>query len=175
MLRSRSVRWLCLLGLLCVSACAAFAQAKVAIMSTSTALIETAEMKKAQADLEAKYKPRDEQRAKLQKELATIQQQLETLGDKLTPQAQTDLTAQGQRKQRDLQRMTEDLTADIDRERNDILTKSGARMQQIVAKLAEEKGLDVVLDVSNTVYFKPARDITKDATAAYDKAYPVKK
>ena len=175
MLRSQSLRWLCLLGLLCVSAGAAFAQAKVAIMNTTTALIETAEMKKAQADLETKYKPRDEQRVKLQKELDTIQQQLETLGDKLTPQAQADLNAQGQRKQRDLKRLTEDLSADIDRERNDILTKSNSRMQQVVAKLAEEKGLDVVIEVSNTVYFKPALDITKEFTAAYDKAYPVKK
>jgi outer membrane protein len=34
--------------------------------------------------------------------------------------------------------------------------------------------LDVIIDVSNTVYFKPALDITKDATAAYDKAHPAK-
>ena len=87
----------------------------------------------------------------------------------------THLTTQGTRKQRDLQRLTEDMQADVERERTDILTKSGDRMQQIVAKLAEEKGLDVVIDVSNTVYFKPVLDLTKDATAAYDKAYPVKK
>jgi outer membrane protein len=147
----------------------------VAIMNTQAALVETAEIKKAQADLEAKFKPRQEQMARLQKELETIQQQLQTLGDKLTPQAQADLTTQGQRKQRDLQRLSEDVQADVERERNDILTKSGGRMQQIVAKLAEEKGLDIVIDVSNAVYFKPALEITKEAAAAYDKAYPVKK
>jgi outer membrane protein len=43
-----------------------------------------------------------------------------------------------------------------------------------VNKLAEEKTLDVVLDTGVTVYFKPALDITKDATAAYDKAFPLK-
>ena len=32
--------------------------------------------------------------------------------------------------------------------------------------------LDVVIDVSNAVYFKPALDITKEAVAAYDKTYP---
>jgi hypothetical protein len=31
-----------------------------------------------------------------------------------------------------------------------------------------------VIEVSNTWYFKPALDIGKDATAAYDKAYPLK-
>jgi len=175
MWRSHSLSWLCLLSFPLLSACTAFAQVKVAVMNTQTALVETAEMKKAQADLEAKYKPRQEQVARLQKELQTIQQQLETLGDKLTPQAQADLNTQGKRKQRDLQRLTEDLNADVDRERNDILTKSGDRMQQIVTKLAEEKGLEVVIDASNTVYFKPALDITKEASVAYDKAYPVKK
>jgi hypothetical protein len=32
----------------------------------------------------------------------------------------------------------------------------------------------MVVDISNTVYFKPALEITNDAIAAYDKAYPAK-
>ena len=92
----------------------------------------------------------------------------------LTPQAQQNLQITGQRKQRELQRLQEDLQGEVDRERQDILQRSGSRMQEVVRKLAEERGLDVVIDTSNTVYFKPALEITKDATAAYDKAYPVK-
>jgi len=66
------------------------------------------------------------------------------------------------------------LQADVDRDRNDILQKSGGRMQDVINKLAEEKGVDVVLDMTSTLYRKPALDLTKEATAAYDKAYPVK-
>jgi len=84
------------------------------------------------------------------------------------------LTVQGQRKQRELQRLQDDLQADVDRERNDILQRSGTHMQEIVKKLAEEKGLDVVIDTSNTVFYKASLDITADAVAAYNKAYPVK-
>ena len=40
--------------------------------------------------------------------------------------------------------------------------------------MPEEKGFDVVVDASNTVFFKPALEITADALAAYDKAYPAK-
>ena len=167
-------RWVAVAGFAVLSVCAVHGQTKVAVLNSQTALLDTADMKKTQAVMEAKYKPRQEAIAKLQKEVESIQQQLQTMGDKLTAQAQNDLTVQGQRKQRDLQRLTEDLQADVDRERNDILTKSGDRMQKAVAKLAEEKGLDVVIDSSNTVYFKPVLDITKEATAAYDKAYPVK-
>ena len=47
-------------------------------------------------------------------------------------------------------------------------------MQAVVKKLAEEKGLDLVVDTSTALYYKEAMDITKDAIAAYDKAYPPK-
>ena len=62
----------------------------------------------------------------------------------------------------------------MDRERKEILGRSGQRMQDVVKKMAEERGFDVVIDVSNTIYYKPALEITKEATAAYDKAYPAK-
>lgn len=152
----------------------AFAQAKVAIINLQRAVLESAEIKKASADMEAKYKPRAQSLDQLQKDLQNIQQQLQNTSAKLTAQQEADLQAQGQRKQRDAQRIQEDLQADVDRERNEILSKSTQKMSEIVKKIAEEKGYDVVIDVSNAVYFKPALEITTDAIAAYDKAYPVK-
>jgi outer membrane protein len=159
-----------LLGL----AFAASAQMKVAIINSQLAVIETAEIKKAQAELEAKYKPRQSQIETLQKEIAQLQQQLQAGQGKLAPQAEQDIQVRGQRKQRELTRLGEDLQAEVDRERNDILGRSGQRMQDVVKKIAEERGYDLVVDVSNTIYFKPALEITKEATAAYDKAYPSK-
>ena len=162
-------------GLLMLAAVSfASAQVKLAIINSQQSVIDTAEIKKAQAEMEAKFKPRTAQLEKLQKELQELQTQLQAGEGKLTPQAQQNLQITGQRKQRELQRLQEDLQGEVERERNDILSRSGARMQEIVRKLAEERGLDVVVDVSNTVYFKPALDITKEATAAYDKAYPPK-
>jgi outer membrane protein len=152
----------------------ASAQVKAGIINTQKALLDTAELKKAQAEMEAKFKPRQDALDKIQREIQQISQQLQTMAGKLTPQAEQDLQIQGQRKQRDAQRMQEDLQGDVDRERQDILGRSGQRMQEVVTKLAESKGLDLVIDISNTVYFKPALDITKDATAAYDAAHPVK-
>jgi len=152
----------------------AFAQAKVAIINSQAAVIETAEIKKAQTELEAKYRPRQAQVEKLQKEIADLQQQLQAGQGKLNPQAEQDLQLRGQRRQRELQRVGEDLQGDVDRERNEILGRTGQRMQDIVKKIAEERGYDMVVDVSNTVYYKPALEITKEATAAYDKAFPAK-
>ncbi len=148
------------------------AQTKVAVVNSQKAILDTAEIKKAQVDLEAKFKPRQDQMGRLTKDLQDIQTQLQS--GKLNQNAEQELTTQGQRKQRELQRLQDDLQADVDRERNDILQRSGTHMQEVVKKLAEEKGLDVVVDTSNTIFYKPSLDITAEAVAAYDKAYPVK-
>jgi len=145
----------------------------IAIVNTQRAILETAEIQKAQTAMEAEFKPRQDEIAKLQKELQGIDQQLQTMADKLTPQAQNDLTIQGQRKQRDLKRLTEDLQADVTNRRNDVLQKVGQQMQDVIQKIAEEKSLDVVIDVANTIYFKPALDLTQQAIDAYNAAYPV--
>ena len=147
---------------------------KVAIVSLQQAVLGSAEIKKANADMVSKYQPRQAAMEKLQKEIQGIQQQLESNAGKLTPAAQADLNAQGQRKQRDLQRLNDDLQSDVNAERNEILSASSRKMQEIVRKLAEEKGFDVVVDAQSTVFFKPALDITNEAIAAYDKAYPAK-
>ena len=154
---------------------AASAQTKVAVINIQRAVLESDEIQKASAAMEAKYKPRQQEIEKTQKDLQGIQQQLQAGAGKLTPQAEADLTAQGQRKQRDLQRMTDDLQGDVNAERNDILGKSQQKMAEVVKKLAEEKGYDLVVDVTNTWYFKPALDITAEALAAFNKAYPTPK
>lgn len=152
----------------------AAAQIKVGVINTQRAVLETAEMKKAAADLEAKYKPQQTDVEKRSKELQQIQDKLENPA-KLKQGEGQELQAEGQRKQRQLQRIADDLQAEVDRERNEILNRGGQRMQEVVKKLAEQKGLDLVIDVANTIYFKDAMDITTEAIAAYDKGYPLKK
>ncbi len=148
------------------------AQTKVGVINSQQAVFGTAEFKKWKTDAETRFKPRQDQLQKLQKDLADIQAQLQS--GKLNQQGEQELTAQGQRKQREGTRMQQDYQDDLDREQNDVLQKMGTRMRDLVTKLAESKGLDVVMDAGNTVFFKPALDITNEAMTAYDKAYPVK-
>jgi outer membrane protein len=150
---------------------AANAQVKLAVINTQKALLDTEEIKKAQADLEARFKPRQDQMIKLQKEMEDIQTQLNS--GRLNETGAQELQAEGARKQRDLQRMQQDLQEDVQNERTEILQRAGSRMQDVVKKLAEEKGLDIVVDSANTVFYKAPFDITAEATTAYDKAYPV--
>jgi outer membrane protein len=165
-------------GMLCLAlaslapfATVASAQLKVGVVNVQKAMLDSDELKKVSSDVEAKYKPKQDELLKLQNDLQSIQQQLQS--NKLTPQAQQDLQLQGQRKQRDAQRLSDDLQQEFDRDRQDILGKAAAKMTEVVKKVAEEKGFDMVIDVSQALYFKPAMDISADVLAAYNKAYPV--
>jgi outer membrane protein len=150
----------------------AFAQTKVGVINLQKAVLESAEIKAASAAMESRYKPQVAKIDQLNKEIAAISENLQKNAGKLTPQAESNLNSEGQRKQRDAQRLQEDLQASVERDRNDILTKAAAKMQETVKQVAEAKGLDMVVDVPSTVYFKAALDITPDAIAAYDKAHP---
>jgi outer membrane protein len=176
MFRSMAIR----AGMLCVVlaplapfATLASAQLKIAVVNVQKTMLDSDELKKVSADVEAKYKPKQDELLKLQQDLQSIQQQMQS--NKLTPQAQQDLQLQGQRKQRDAQRLSDDLQQEFDRDRQDILGKAAAKMTEVVKKVSEEKGFDVVIDVSQALYFKPTMDISADVLAAYNKAYPVTK
>jgi outer membrane protein len=172
MFRSLAIRT----GLLCLALvpCATFAsaQVKVAVINTQKAMADTDELKKTSAAVEAKYKPRQDELQKLQADLQSIEQQLNS--GKLNQQGTAELQAQGQRKQRDAQRISDDLQADFERDRQEILGKASQKMQAIITKLAEEKGVDVIIDAAQTLYFKPALELTAEATTAYNKANPAK-
>ena len=149
-----------------------FQPTKVAIINAQKAVADTAEIKRAQASLEVKFRPRQQAIENLQNDLQNIQKQMNT--PNIDPSKEAQLRADGTQKQKELQRLGEDLQADVNAERQDILGRSGRQMTEVVKKLAEERGIDVVVDITNTIYFKPALDVTAEATAAYDKAYPAK-
>ncbi len=171
-LRFFSALAVCVAGL--VSTSTASAQSKIAFVNWQKALLETQEFKKIVADLTAKYKPRQDALEKAQRDLADIQTQLQTSQGKISAVGQADLEAQGQRKQREVDRLSQDLQDDTEKDRNEMVQHVGSRMTEVINKLRDEKGLDAVFDTAGAVSVKPAADFTNEAIAAYDKAYPAK-
>lgn len=151
------------------------AQSKVAIVSLQKALQETAEIKAAEADLKARFGPRQEELANLEKEVTKLQQDYEQNQTKYNEATLQELSGRLQLRQRQYQRNAQSLQDDVNSVRQDILNRVGQRLQEVIKKVAEEKGLDLVVDAGNTYFFKPALDITADVTKAYDLAYPAKK
>lgn len=169
----------CAAGLMSTSAIhaqapAASTQAKVAVINFQNAVLSTAEIQKALRDLQAKYKPRQDALQKGQQELSDIQTQLNASQGKLSSAGEADLQSRGQRKQTQLQRMSDDLQADIEAERDDAVRKASTRMQELLKKVAEEKGLDLIVDSAAVPFVKMGIEITDQVVAAYDKAYPAK-
>src|SRR5713226_5726440 len=121
MSRIPGLRALFVCSTLSFMAAAAAADTKVAVINLQRAVLESDEIQKASKAMEDKFKPRQQEMERLQREMQAIQQQLQAGAGKLTQQAEADLTAQGQRKQREVQRLNEDLQADVERERNEIL------------------------------------------------------
>jgi outer membrane protein len=154
---------------------AATAQVKVGTVNLQKALQDTAEIKQAEADLKARFGPRQEELAQLEKEIAKLQQEAQANQEKYTEAAMNELISRIQLKQRQYQRNSEGLQDAVNRERQDILQRVGQRFQEVLRQVAEEKGLDMIIDVSNLLYAKDALDISAEVTAAYDKKFPVKK
>ena len=166
--------WVPTLVLGAIIGATAFGQGKIAIINLQRAVLETAQMKKARNDLATKYKPRTDALAKAQQDLNDIQTQLQSSQGKISATAEADLTTRGQRKQREVERLTEDLQADEQREQSVLLEQAQARLDAVLKKIAEEQSIDVVIDTTNRVWHKPALEITDAVIVAYDKAYPVK-
>ena len=155
---------------LLAAAQAGFGQAKIAVVNVQAAMAGTAEYKKASAQAQATFKPRADELDKLKQELDALAVQLQS--GKLTDAQAVEAQNLYKRKQTDAQRKSDDLQQDSQAYEQDVFSKMGKKMSDVVKKLAEEKGYDVVLEASASIYVKTALDITNEAIAAYDKAYP---
>lgn len=170
---------MCAVSLISVSPVKAQAPAgstsvKVAVINFQNAVLSTAEMQKSLRDIQAKFKPRQDALQKGQQELSDIQTQLSASQGKLSQAGEADLQARGQRKQTQLQRLNDDLTADFEADRDEAVRKASTRMQELLKKVAEEKGLELIVDSAAAPFVKTGIDITDQVVAAYDKTYPAK-
>ncbi len=154
--------------LLCAWTGQSFAQTKVAVIDFQGALLDTADMKKQSAELESKYQGRQDEIAGLSAELAEIQTKLQTAQGAEASQLQAD----GQRKQRTAQRLSEDLQSDVEFDRQNILSAASARMRDVVRELRMEKQLDLIVDAGGVLAHNALIDLTAEATQAYDAKHP---
>jgi outer membrane protein len=151
----------------------AAAQSKMGVVNFQQALLNTDEAKKAQNDLIAEFKPRQDEIDALARKLQDDQTKLQSSQGKLSPQGEAELSADIQHEQHQIQNMQQDLQDESNARRDQMVQKMGTRMTEIAAKLRDEKGLDVIMDSAAVIAFNKALDLTAEATAAYNKAYPV--
>src|ERR1700722_4193277 len=147
MLRFRVLSALVVCASALVSTPFASAQTKIGVVNFQKAIADTAELKKAQNDLAIKFKPQQDEYDKANRDYNDLQIQLQnSQGKGLSASAEVDLESRATRKQREVERLKEDLEGDVTKEREETVQRLGARMTEIVKKLMEDKGLDAVFD-----------------------------
>lgn len=156
-----------------VMAAPAMAQ-KVGVIDFQRAVVDSAEFKKAYAELEAKYKPKQDALQKAQQTLQDIQAQLSATQGQLSQAGTAELNAKGQRTQVTVDRLTQDLQEDFEADRDAALRVVTTRYADVLKKLATDKGLDIIADTTALHFFGPALDVTDAAIAAYNAAHPAK-
>lgn len=171
----QSLKVLALVGA-CLSAPAAFAS-KYGIIDMQAIILNVEEGKSARADLEKEIKGKEGDFTKRREEL-----------DKLNKdwQGQAALMSEEARlaKQKDFQEKFMSLRNDEGAFRDDVKRKEqkatqaiAAKVEEIVQKMAKEKGLDVVFEVNSAglLYINQPVDLTKEVIGVYGKAAPKKK
>lgn len=155
---------------------AAQSESKIGVINFQRAVIESAEFQKAFNDLQTKFQPRQAALQKAQQELQDIDTQLRASEGKLSASGTAELQARGQRKQTEVDRLSQDLQDDFNAARDDALRLTSTRMAEVLKKLADSKGLDVIIDTGTGAvpFFRDGMDVTDAAIAAYNAAYPAK-
>jgi len=149
---------------------------RVAILNVQQAVLNTADGKKATADLTAKFTPRRSVLEKKTADIQTMQEQARKGGATMSEDAKAKIARDIESAQKSLQRDSEDFDADVQQEENKIMGDVGEKLMNIVAKYAQQNGIALVLNVSDpntpVLWIDQSIEITQDIVRLYDQAHP---
>jgi outer membrane protein len=150
---------------------------KVAIVNIQQAIANTNEGKKELEALQQKYSPKQAALQAQNDEVENLKKQLETQGPKLSDEERNNRIKVATDKQKALQRNYEDFQNEVQQSEQEVLSRLGKKMLDVMEKYAKDNGYAMVLDVSNpqtpVLYASPTTNITKDLVDAYNSASPV--
>jgi len=144
---------------------------KIGVINVRQAIVTTAEGKQASAELQTQFAPR-------QKELETMNNQLQANQTTWSDEQKGRATAQGQRLTQQLDRKNNELQEDVNAAQADVVDRIGRKMMDVLDRYARENSLVAVFDSSaqnSPILFASTNiDITQEIIKLYDQAYPVK-
>ena len=167
---------LTMIAALCAQTPAQAQSQKIATINMQQALAETADGKKAVADLRSKFGPKDQDFQRRSQELQATQEKLRKTQNTISEEAKAKLEADIASMTRNLQRDSDDAKADMEAEEQKMVQDLGGKIMQVINKYAADNQYAMVFDVSgqpnNIMFASAAVDITRDIIAMYDKAAP---
>jgi outer membrane protein len=152
---------------------------KVGIVSIQDAIANTNEGKKELEALQQKFSPRQQALQAQNDEVENLKKQLQAQGDKLSEEERNNRIRLATEKQKTLQRNYEDFQNEVQQAEQEILSRLGKKMLDILEKYAKDNGYAVVMDVSSpqtpVLYAHPGANITKELIEAYNAGSPASK
>jgi len=146
--------------------------AKIAFVVLQRIANESTEGKAATTKIQALQQKKAAELNEKNKQLQGLQQKLEKEGSVLATTAQADIQKQIERIQVDIQRFTQDAQQEISELQNQLQQQFETRVQPVIAKIAEEKGLHYVFNGPDAalVWADPGLDISADVIKRLDGA-----
>lgn len=148
------------------------AATKVGIINIQAAIVNSNEGQRDFETLQKKFDPKRQELENLNKEVDELQKKFTAQGDKLSEEARGDLLKQIDGKKKTLQRSYEDANTDIQAQQNEIATRIGQKLVEVLDKYAKDNGYTLILDVSGqaspVLWAAASVDITKPVVDAYN-------
>jgi outer membrane protein len=157
---------------------AAAAPTKVGVINLQQAIIGTAEGKKAAADLQSQFAPRQIELQDLQKQIDEVRGKLQAGQTSLSPDEKAALSTEEGRLTRLFQRKQQEGQEDFSDAQQDIVNRLGLKVVDILAKYGKINGFAIIADNSSQqtpiVFSANQIDVTQDIIRLYDQSFPVK-
>ena len=149
---------------------------KIGVINMQGAIANTGEGKKAFAELQKKYEPRQKDLQQLQQSIASKQEQLQRQNTTLSDDEQRRLSREIETDQTRLKRMQEDLQADAQADQQEVVNRVGQKMVRLMNDYAQQNGYSIIMDGGPQMalyYVAPQIDLTEIMIKRYDAANPV--
>jgi outer membrane protein len=147
---------------------------KIGLVNIQTAILSTAEGKKAMAELQKKYQPRQQEVQKDQQEIQAISDQLQKQAATLSDEEQRHLNRELEEKQKLLKRTTEDAQADFATDRDEMFRRIGQKMVNVIQDYAQKNGFSLIIGSDQVPVYYAATEVelTDQIVKLYDAANP---
>lgn len=150
------------------------AASKIAFVEVERAVMLSDEGKARVKDLETWARPRQEELAKLGKEVSDLGNEITARRGVANDEALAELNRQLVAKQRDFEDRQRTAKREFERRQDDVLKDLGGKLQEVVGAYAKEQGFTAVfiLKPNDLVFLAPGADITDTVIKLYNQKYP---
>jgi outer membrane protein len=147
---------------------------KIGLVNIQEAILSTADGKKAMAELQKKYQPRQQEIQKLQQDIQAISDQLQKQAATLSDEEQRRLNRDLEDKQKILKRNTEDAQADFNSDRDEMYRRIGQKVVKVIDDYARQNGFSLIIGSDQVPIYYATKEVelTAEIVKLFDAANP---